>query len=87
MQPYHKEGKAYLNEKVKHREGYRPFGAAVLREDVSKYFDCDCDVPYMNMSVQVKDPLALPAVTHVDNTCRIQTVDGDGSLTCTDIFM
>ena len=50
----------------------------MLREDVSKYFDCDCDVPYMNMAVQVKDPLALPAVTHVDNTCRIQTVDGDG---------
>ncbi len=78
MQPHHKEGKAYLNEKVKHREGFRPFGAAVLREDVSKYFDCDYDVPYMNMSVQVKDQLALTAVTHVDNTCRIQTVDGDG---------
>jgi carbamoyltransferase len=48
-----------------------------LREDVSKYFDCDYDVPYMNMSVQVKDT-RLTSITHIDNTCRIQTVDGDG---------
>ena len=67
-----------LNLKVKFRESFRPFAPSILREDVSKYFDCDYDVPYMNMSVQVKDPLALTAVTHVDNTCRIQTVDGDG---------
>ncbi len=77
MQPQNRRAKQYLNEKVKHREAFRPFGAAVLREDVSKYFDCDYDVPYMNMSVQVKDT-RLTSITHIDNTCRIQTVDGDG---------
>ena len=73
--PYAKQ---FLNNKVKYRENYRPYGAAVLREDVTKHFDCDYDVPYMNSAVQVVDS-GIPGVTHVDNSCRIQTVSGDNS--------
>ncbi len=36
-----------LNLKVKYRESFRPFAPSVLREDVSEWFDIDCDSPYM----------------------------------------
>jgi carbamoyltransferase len=36
-----------LNLKVKYRESFRPFAPSVLREDVSKWFEVDCDSPYM----------------------------------------
>jgi carbamoyltransferase len=36
-----------LNLKIKYRESFRPFAPAVLREDVSEYFDIDSDSPYM----------------------------------------
>jgi len=69
--------KEFLNHNVKFRENYRPYGAAVLREDVSEYFECDIDVPYMNAAFKVKNPERFPSITHVDGTCRIQTVDGN----------
>ena len=36
-----------LNMKVKYRESFRPFAPAILREDLSEWFDLDCDSPYM----------------------------------------
>ncbi len=36
-----------LNLKIKYRESFRPFAPAVLREDVSSWFDFDGDYPYM----------------------------------------
>ncbi len=36
-----------LNLKVKYRESFRPFAPSVLREDISEWFDLDCDSPYM----------------------------------------
>ena len=65
--------KDILNQRVKHREWYRPFGAIVRREDISKYFDLDYDVPYMNILVYNKTN-KFPAITHIDNSTRIQTV-------------
>ena len=44
-----------LNLKVKYRESFRPFAPAVLREDVSDYFDIDTDSPYMLMVAPVKE--------------------------------
>ena len=78
MQARNRRAKDFLNARVKHRESFRPFGAAVLKEDTSKYFDYDGDSPYMNTSVPVLDK-ELTSVTHVDGSCRIQTVDGDDS--------
>ncbi|UNH61270.1 carbamoyltransferase [Synechococcus phage S-SZBM1] len=72
--------KDIINSRVKHREPFRPFGASVLREDVNTYFECDYDVPYMNVSVPVKDK-QLKSITHVDGTCRIHTVSGDDPFT------
>lgn len=76
MTARNKKAKDIINKKVKHREHFRPFGAAVLREDVNKFFDFDGDSPYMNTSVKVIDK-ELSSVTHVDRSCRIQTVHGD----------
>jgi carbamoyltransferase len=43
-----------LNLKVKYRESFRPFAPAVLREDVSDWFELDCDSPYMLLVAGVK---------------------------------
>lgn len=44
-----------LNLKVKYRESFRPFAPSILREDVSTWFDFDCDSPYMLMVANVAD--------------------------------
>ena len=66
--------KDILNEKIKHRESFRPFAPSILEEYVSEYFDIDRSSPYMLMVVPVKKPNQIPAVTHVDGTSRLQTV-------------
>ena len=66
--------------KIKKREWYRPFACIVLEEDAKNYFDMGeiNKSPYMTMCFPVKSDI-IPGVTHVDNTCRIQTVS-DGYL-------
>lgn len=44
-----------LNLKIKYRESFRPFAPAVLREDVSKYFELDSDSPYMLIVAPVRE--------------------------------
>lgn len=66
-------GKDILNNQVKHRESYRPFGCSVLLEDTNTYMDCDFESPYMLYGVNVKDD-SLKSITHVDGTTRPQTV-------------
>jgi carbamoyltransferase len=43
-----------LNLQIKYRESFRPFAPAVLREDVSDWFDLDVDSPYMLLVADVK---------------------------------
>ena len=66
--------KDILNEKIKHRESFRPFAPSILEENVSEYFDIDIPSPYMLLVAKVKKPDKIPAVTHVDGTGRLQTV-------------
>lgn len=66
-----------VNHKVKFREGFRPFGASVLAEDFHEYFEAKCtQAPYMTKVFNVKSAYKnlLAGVTHVDGTCRVQTV-------------
>ena len=72
--PRRKEMKDILNEKIKHRESFRPFAPSILEEHVSEYFDMNIPSPYMLMVAPVKKPDKIPAVTHVDGTGRLQTV-------------
>ena len=68
--------KSLINEKVKHRQWYRPFAPSMLRENVSDWFTRDDDSPYMNIVLHFKkDKIDLvPAVAHHDGTARVQTV-------------
>ena len=69
--------KQRVNE-IKQREDYRPFGASVLKDKASKYFDIE-DSPYMLYSCNVKDD-RLKELTHVDGSCRPQTVDNSNPI-------
>ena len=67
-----------VNEKIKFREGFRPFGASVLEDDFETYFEAKCtSAPYMTKVFNVKDKFKskLLGVTHKDGTCRVQTVN------------
>jgi carbamoyltransferase len=71
--------------KIKKREWYRPFACVVLEEDASIYFDMGKikSSPFMTICFPVRTEYVriIPGVTHVDNTCRIQTVSkNDGYL-------
>jgi carbamoyltransferase len=70
------EMKDILNAKVKHREWYRPFAPVVRLEDVSKYFEWGGESRWMSFCPKVKEEWRdqLSAITHVDNTARVQTV-------------
>ena len=69
--------KSRLNRVIKKREGFRPFAPMVLEESSSIYFDYEDTVPFMNQVVKVRDEHKhhLPAITHVDDSARIQTVN------------
>jgi carbamoyltransferase len=72
--PRIKENWARTN-RIKGREGWRPFAPAVLEEDSARWFkDMPPVSPYMLFTGNVVDPVALPAITHVDGTARVQTV-------------
>ena len=75
MNPMIPEAKTIVN-KIKRREEYRPFGAVVLDEHKSKYFDLDFENPHMLYVANVKDA-NLASITHIDNTCRIQTLTNE----------
>ena len=72
MNPMIKDGKEILNSRVKKREWWRPFGASVLKDKAADYFDIE-DSPYMLYNAKVKQS-GLDPITHVDGTCRHQTV-------------
>lgn len=65
----------YLNSRVKHRERFRPFAPMVLEERASEFFELSSASPYMLLVGKVICPKKIPAVTHVDGSARIQTVN------------
>jgi carbamoyltransferase len=77
MNPTPVENKSIMNVRVKHREEWRPFAGIVLDEDFNEYFNEDYTSNYMLYSFTVKENKIpeLGAITHVDNTCRAQTVN------------
>lgn len=64
-----------VNAMIKFRESFRPFAPAVLAEHANDIFECDVESPYMSTTFKLKrNQQEYPAITHVDNTSRIQTV-------------
>jgi carbamoyltransferase len=77
--PRRQDMREVLNTRVKFREPFRPFAASVLAEHSKDYFDCEFASPFMSYAVPVvaAQRESIPAVVHVDGTCRFQTVDAD----------
>ena len=64
-----------VNAIIKFRESFRPFAPAVLAEHANDIFECGVESPYMSTTFKLRHKQTeFPAITHVDNTSRIQTV-------------
>lgn len=75
--PRRDDVKELLNLKIKKRELFRPFAPSVMKEFVSEYFELNEDVPFMEKVFKIKEEKRkiIPAVTHIDGTGRLQSVD------------
>lgn len=75
--PRRTDAKEILNLKIKRRESFRPFAPSILKEYVGEYFETDEPVPFMEKVFVIKKEKRdlLPAVTHIDGTGRLQSVD------------
>jgi carbamoyltransferase len=74
------QNKQIINDMIKKREAYRPFAPSVLCERLRDYFELDPQmpgVPYMTIVLPVREDkrALLGAVTHVDGTARVQSVE------------
>ena len=75
--PRQQDMKDRVNQAIKFREGFRPFAPAVPYEVAGEFFHIDRPSPYMLLVVPVKESHRdrLPAITHVDGSARVQTVE------------
>jgi carbamoyltransferase len=64
-----------INELVKKRESFRPFAPSVLESRAAEHFEIDFASDFMLETTSVISQLDLPAITHVDGSARVQTVD------------
>ncbi|MDX1476997.1 MAG: carbamoyltransferase [Saprospiraceae bacterium] len=77
--PRRDDAKQLLNEKIKKRESFRPFAPSILEEFTDEYFEQVDQVPFMEKVFDIKKEkhAVIPAVTHVNGTGRLQTVNRD----------
>ena len=77
--PRRNDVKEILNLKIKRRESFRPFAPSILKEAVVDFFEQTDNVPFMEKVFLIKPEKRelIPAVTHVDGTGRLQSVDRD----------
>ena len=77
--PRYSSTKDKINKSVKYRENFRPFAPSVISEKSSKYFETrkNTNYNYMEKVIKVKKEHRnkLKAVTHLDNSARVQTVN------------
>jgi carbamoyltransferase len=74
--PRRPEMKDVLNARIKHREPFRPFAPSVLAEATGEWYDQDYPSPFMVLvyGTRPEKRTEIPAVNHVDDTGRLQTV-------------
>jgi carbamoyltransferase len=75
--PRRVDAKELLNAKIKRRESFRPFAPSILKNYVNDFFELDEPVPFMEKVFPIREDkrALIPAVTHVDGSGRLQTVD------------
>jgi carbamoyltransferase len=79
--PRRADMKGILNARIKQREPFRPFAPSILAPRTGEWFEQDYASPFMIMVYKTREEkrAAIPAVNHVDDTGRLQTVDRDVS--------
>ena len=79
--PRKAEMKERLNRRIKHRESFRPFAPSILAEAAEDFFEGSHPSPFMTFAYPLRQNKreALPAASHVDGTCRLQTVDREAN--------
>jgi carbamoyltransferase len=77
VDPRRAEMKDVLNARIKHREPFRPFAPSILAEATGDWFEQDYPSPFMVLvyRTRAEKRAEIPAVNHVDDTGRLQTVD------------
>ena len=75
--PRRKEMKDVLNARIKHREPFRPFAPSILAEATGEWFEQGYASPFMVLVYKTLPTkrAEIPAVNHVDDTGRVQTVE------------
>ena len=77
--PRRDDMKDILNARIKHREPFRPFAPSVLADKVGEWFEQDYTSPFMVLVYKTREERReqIPAVNHVDDTGRVQSVEPD----------
>jgi carbamoyltransferase len=77
VDPRRADMKDILNARIKHREPFRPFAPSILAEATGDWFEQDYTSPFMVLVYKTKAErrAQIPAVNHVDDTGRLQTVE------------
>ncbi len=77
VDPRRPDMKDVLNARIKHREPFRPFAPSILAEATSEWYDQDYPSPFMVLVYKTRPERRseIPAVNHVDDTGRLQTVE------------
>jgi carbamoyltransferase len=79
VDPRRPDMKDILNARIKHREPFRPFAPSILAEATGEWFEQDYPSPFMVLVYKTRPErrASIPAVNHVDDTGRLQTVERD----------
>jgi carbamoyltransferase len=77
VDPRRSDMKDVLNARIKHREAFRPFAPSILAEATADWYEQDYTSPFMVLVYRTRSDKrdVIPAVNHVDDTGRLQTVD------------
>jgi carbamoyltransferase len=73
--PRHPKMREIINMKIKMREGFRPFAPTILEDHIQEFFQLDRPSPYMLLVAPVQPDKDLPAITHVDGSARVQSIN------------
>ena len=74
--PRNKNMREIINTKIKRRESFRPFAPTILEEEKENWFSNEYYNHYMEVVIKIKNKKKnlVPAVTHIDESCRLQVI-------------